>query len=201
PYTLSLHDALPICPPVVTVMGHVDHGKTSLLDYIRRANVVAGESGGITQHIGAYGVELSDGRNVAFLDTPGHAAVTAMRARGAEITDIVILGVAADDSVMPQTKEAISHATNAGVPIVLAINKIDLPGADPARIKQDLLQHEVVVEEYGGDVLAAEVSAKKGIGVDELLEKVLLQAEMLDLKANPNRPAQGTVVEAQLDVG
>ncbi len=188
-------------PPVVTVMGHVDHGKTSLLDYIRRTNVVAGESGGITQHIGAYMVELGDGRSIAFLDTPGHAAFTAMRARGAEVTDLVILVVAADDSVMPQTKEAISHAKNAGVPIVVAINKVDLAGADPNRIKQDLLQHEVVVEEYGGDVLAAEVSAKKGTGVDELLEKVLLQAELLDVKANPNRPAQGTVVEAQLDVG
>jgi translation initiation factor IF-2 len=188
-------------PPIVTVMGHVDHGKTSLLDYIRRTNVVAGESGGITQHIGAYHVELPDGRAISFLDTPGHAAFTAMRARGAEITDLVILVVAADDSVMPQTKEAISHAKNAGVPLIVAINKVDLPGADPNRIKQDLLQHEVVVEEFGGDVLSADVSAKKGTGVDELLEKVLLQAELLDLKANPDRPAQGTVVEAQLDVG
>ncbi|MGH7469999.1 MAG: translation initiation factor IF-2 [Longimicrobiales bacterium] len=188
-------------PPIVTVMGHVDHGKTSLLDYIRRTNVVAGESGGITQHIGAYHVALEDGRAVTFLDTPGHAAFTAMRARGAEITDLVILVVAADDSVMPQTKEAISHARNAGVPLIVAVNKIDLPGANPARIKQDLLQHGVVVEDFGGDVLSAEVSAKKGNGVEDLLEKILLQAEVLDLKANPSRTAQGTVVEAQLDPG
>ncbi|MGH8429701.1 MAG: translation initiation factor IF-2, partial [Solimonas sp.] len=188
-------------PPVVTIMGHVDHGKTSLLDYIRRTNVVAGESGGITQHIGAYHVALEDGRAITFLDTPGHAAFTAMRARGAEITDLVILVVAADDSVMPQTKEAISHAKNAGVPLIVAVNKVDLPGANPARIKQDLLQHGVVVEDFGGDVLATEVSARKGTGIEDLLEKVLLQAEVLDLKANPDRPAQGTVVEAQLDPG
>jgi translation initiation factor IF-2 len=188
-------------PPIVTIMGHVDHGKTSLLDYIRKTNVIAGESGGITQHIGAYHVDLQDGRAITFLDTPGHAAFTAMRARGAELTDIVVLVVAADDSVMPQTVEAISHAKNAGVPIIVAVNKIDLPGAEPGRIKQDLLKHGVVVEEFGGDVLAAEVSAKKGTGVDDLLEKILLQAEVLDLKANPHRPAQGTVVEAQLDVG
>jgi translation initiation factor IF-2 len=188
-------------PPIVTIMGHVDHGKTSLLDYIRKTNVIAGESGGITQHIGAYHVVLPDGRLITFLDTPGHAAFTAMRARGAELTDLVVLVVAADDSVMPQTIEAISHAKNAGVPIIVAVNKIDLPGAEPARIKQDLLQHGVVSEDFGGDVLAAEVSAKRGTGVPDLMEKILLQSEMLDLKANPDRPAQGTVVEAQLDVG
>ncbi len=188
-------------PPIVTVMGHVDHGKTSLLDHIRKTNVIAGESGGITQHIGAYSVGLPNGRSITFLDTPGHAAFTAMRARGAELTDIVILVVAADDSVMPQTVEAISHARNAGVPMIVAINKTDLPGADPGRIRQDLLQHEVVVEEFGGQVLSTEVSAKKGTGLDDLLDKVLLQAEMLDLTANPDRDAHGVVVEAQLDVG
>jgi translation initiation factor IF-2 len=188
-------------PPVVTVMGHVDHGKTSLLDYIRKTNVIAGEAGGITQHIGAYHVRLLDGRSITFLDTPGHAAFTAMRARGAELTDIVILVVAADDSVMPQTIEAISHAKNAGVPLIVAINKVDLPGADPAKIKRDLLQYDVVVEDFGGQVMSTEVSAKKGTGIDDLMEKVLLQAEVLDLKANPDRPARGTVVEAQIDVG
>ena len=188
-------------PPVVTVMGHVDHGKTLLLDRIRNTNVVAGESGGITQHIGAYHVELDDGRSLSFLDTPGHAAFTAMRARGADLTDIVILIVAADDSVMPQTIEAISHARNAGVPLVVAINKVDLPAANPMKVKQELLQHEVQVEDFGGSVLVAEVSAKTGDGIEDLLEKVLLQSEMLELKANPNRDAQGTVVEAQLDVG
>jgi translation initiation factor IF-2 len=188
-------------PPVVTVMGHVDHGKTSLLDYIRKTNVIAGESGGITQHIGAYHVKLDDGRSLTFLDTPGHAAFTAMRARGAEVTDIVILVVAADDSVMPQTVEAISHAKNAGVPLIVAINKVDLPAANATKVKQELLQHGVVVEDFGGDVLAAEVSAKKGTGIDDLLEKVLLQAEVQDRKANPDRPANGIVVEALLDVG
>jgi translation initiation factor IF-2 len=188
-------------PPVITVMGHVDHGKTSLLDYIRKANVIAGESGGITQHIGAYHVTLEDGRSMSFLDTPGHAAFTAMRARGAEVTDLVILVVAANDAVMPQTIEAISHAKNAGVPIVVAINKVDLPVADPMKVKQQLLQHGVMVEEFGGDVLAAEVSAKTGQGMAELMEKVLLQAEMMELSANPDRAAHGVVIEAQLDVG
>ncbi len=188
-------------PPVVTVMGHVDHGKTKLLDSIRDTNVVAGESGGITQHIGAYHVEVGGERSLTFLDTPGHAAFTAMRARGADVTDIVILVVAADDSVMPQTIEAISHARNAGVPIVVAINKMDLPAADAERVKQQLLNHEVTVEDFGGDVLVAPISARSGTGIDELLEKVLLQAELLELKANPNRPATGAVIEARLDVG
>ncbi len=188
-------------PPVVTVMGHVDHGKTSLLDHIRKTNVIAGESGGITQHIGAYHVTLDDGRSISFLDTPGHAAFTAMRARGADVTDVVILVVAADDAVMPQTVEAISHARNAGVPMIVAINKIDLPGANPDRVKQALLEHSVVVEEFGGDVLAQPVSAKTGQGLDELLDKVLLQAELLELKANPDREAHGIVIEAELDVG
>ncbi len=187
--------------PIVTVMGHVDHGKTSLLDYIRKTNVIAGEAGGITQHIGAYHVTLDDGRSLSFLDTPGHAAFTAMRARGAEVTDLVILVVAADDAVMPQTIEAISHAKNAGVPLVVAINKIDKPGANAGRVKQQLLEHEVVVEEFGGSVLDAEVSAKTGQGVGDLLDKVLLQSDLLELKANPNREAQGTVIEAQIDVG
>ena len=187
--------------PVVTVLGHVDHGKTLLLDRIRDTNVVAGEAGGITQHIGAYHVDVEGGRSITFLDTPGHAAFTAMRARGAEITDVVILVVAADDSVMPQTVEAISHAANAGVPVIVAINKIDLPAADSNRVKQGLLQHNINVEDFGGDVLAVDVSAKTGEGVEELLEKVVLQAEMLELKANPNRDAQGTVIEAQLDIG
>ena len=188
-------------PPVVTIMGHVDHGKTSLLDYIRKSNVVAGESGGITQHIGAYHVSLPANKSITFLDTPGHEAFTAMRARGAQVTDIVVLVVAADDQVMPQTVEAISHAKNAGVPMIVAINKIDLPGANPMKVKQDLLQHGVVLEQFGGTVLSSEVSAKKGTNIDSLLDQILLQAEILDLKANPNRAAAGAVVEAQLDPG
>jgi translation initiation factor IF-2 len=188
-------------PPVVTIMGHVDHGKTSLLDYIRKANIVAGEAGGITQHIGAYHVELPGGQKITFLDTPGHEAFTAMRARGAQVTDLVVLVVAADDQVMPQTIEAISHAKNAGVPLVVAVNKVDLPTANAQKTMQDLLQHNVVLEEFGGDVLSAPISAKTGEGVDVLLEKVLLQAELLDIKANPERRASGTVLEATLDPG
>ncbi|MBT8384162.1 MAG: translation initiation factor IF-2 [Bacteroidia bacterium] len=187
--------------PIVTVMGHVDHGKTSLLDYIRNTNVIGGESGGITQHIGAYGVTLSNGQKIAFLDTPGHEAFTAMRARGAQITDIVIVVIAADDSIMPQTKEAISHAQAAGVPIVFAINKIDKPDANPEKVKEELAQMNLLVEDWGGKVQSHDISAKTGQGVDELLEKVLLEAEMLELKANPNKNAIGTVVEAFLDKG
>ncbi len=194
-------DELAPRPPVVTIMGHVDHGKTSLLDYIRRANVVAGEAGGITQHIGAYHVQVTGGRQITFLDTPGHEAFTAMRARGAQVTDIVVIVIAADDQVMPQTIEAISHAKSAGVPIIIAINKIDLPTADIPKVKQELLQHEVVLEEFGGTVLYSEISAKKGTGVDDLLEQILLQADILELKASPGRRARGTVIEAQLDQG
>ena len=187
--------------PIVTVMGHVDHGKTSLLDYIRQTNVIAGEAGGITQHIGAYNVTLDDGRHVTFLDTPGHEAFTAMRARGAQVTDIAIIIVAADDDIMPQTKEAIAHATAANVPIVFAINKIDKPGANPDKIKEGLANMNFLVEEWGGKYQSQDISAKKGTGVDELLEKVLLEAEMLDLKANPNRKATGSVIESSLDKG
>ena len=185
--------------PIVAVMGHVDHGKTSLLDYIRKSNVIAGEAGGITQHIGAYNVKLDDGRHITFLDTPGHEAFTAMRARGAQVTDIAIIIVAADDNVMPQTKEAIAHATAAGVPIVFAINKVDKPAADPERIKQELAQMNFLVEDWGGKYQSQDISAKKGTGVPELMEKVLLEAEMLDLKANPNRKATGTIIESSLD--
>ena len=187
--------------PIVTVMGHVDHGKTSLLDYIRKTNVIAGEAGGITQHIGAYNVELPDGREITFLDTPGHEAFTAMRARGAQVTDIAIIIVAADDSVMPTTKEAIAHAQAANVPMVFAINKIDKPGANPDKIREDLANMNLLVEEWGGKYQCQEISAKKGIGVEELLEKVLLEAEMLDLKANPNRKASGSIIESSLDKG
>ncbi len=187
--------------PIVTVMGHVDHGKTSLLDYIRNTNVIAGEAGGITQHIGAYNVKLDDGRHVTFLDTPGHEAFTAMRARGAQVTDIAIIIVAADDDIMPQTKEAIAHATAANVPIVFAINKIDKPAANPEKIKEGLANMNFLVEDWGGKYQSQDISAKKGIGVSELLEKVLLEAEMLDLKANPNRKATGSIIESSLDKG
>lgn len=188
-------------PPIVTVMGHVDHGKTSLLDYIRKANVIAGEAGGITQHIGAYNVKLSDGRKITFLDTPGHEAFTAMRARGAKVTDLCIIIVAADDNVMPQTIEAINHASAAGVPMVFAINKIDKPAANPDKIKEELAGMNYLVEEWGGKYQSQDISAKKGIGVEELLEKVLLEAEMLDLKANPDRNATGSIIESSLDKG
>src|SRR5574344_1041739 len=187
--------------PIVTVMGHVDHGKTSLLDHIRNTNVIAGEAGGITQHIGAYGVTLKNGQKVTFLDTPGHEAFTAMRARGAQVTDIAIIIIAADDSVMPTTKEAIAHAQAAGVPMVFAINKIDKPGANPDKIREDLSQMNLLVEEWGGKYQCQEISAKKGVGVKDLLEKVLLEADMLDLKANPNRKAVGSIIESQLDKG
>ena len=196
----ELGEAVPRTP-IVTVMGHVDHGKTSLLDYIRKTNVIAGEAGGITQHIGAYEVELEDGRKITFLDTPGHEAFTAMRARGAKITDIAIIVVAADDKVMPQTVEAINHAQAAGVPIVFAINKIDKPGADPERIKSELAEMNLLVEDWGGKYQSQDISAKKGIGVEALLEKVLLEAELLDLKAHPERRGKGTVIESSLDKG
>ena len=187
--------------PIVTVMGHVDHGKTSLLDHIRNTNVIAGEAGGITQHIGAYSVTLKNGRKVTFLDTPGHEAFTAMRARGAQVTDLAIIIIAADDSVMPTTKEAIAHCQAAGVPMIFAINKIDKPGANPDRIREDLANMNLLVEEWGGKYQCQEISAKKGVGVDELLDKVLLEADMMDLKANPNRKATGTVIESSLDKG
>ena len=196
----SDEDLLPRAP-IITVMGHVDHGKTSLLDYIRKSNVIAGEAGGITQHIGAYNVQIENGKHITFLDTPGHEAFTAMRARGAKITDIAIIIIAADDNVMPQTKEAINHAMAAGVPIVFAINKVDKPAADPNRIKEELAQMNMLVEDWGGKYQSQEISAKKGIGVEELMEKVLLEAELLELKANPNRKATGSVIESTLDKG
>ena len=209
--TVDIEEAIQVLPdkeedlvfraPIVTVMGHVDHGKTSLLDYIRKENVIAGESGGITQHIGAYGVTLDNGQKIAFLDTPGHEAFTAMRARGAQVTDIAIIVVAADDDIMPQTKEAISHAQAAGVPIIFAINKIDKPNANPEKIKEKLAGMNLLVEDWGGKIQSHDISAKVGTGVKELLEKVLLEAELLDLKSNPNKAAQGTVVEAFLDKG
>ena len=197
----DLEEDLVTRPPIVTVMGHVDHGKTSLLDRIRNSNVIAGEAGGITQHIGAYSVELPSGRVMTFLDTPGHEAFTAMRARGAQVTDVVIITIAADDSVMPQTLEAINHAQAAGVPIVFAINKIDKETANPEKIKQELANMNILVEDWGGKYQSQEISAKKGINVEELLEKVLVESDLLELKANPNRRASGTVIESQLDKG
>ena len=188
-------------PPIITVMGHVDHGKTSLLDRIRDANVTEGEAGGITQHIGAYSLILKDGRKITFLDTPGHEAFTAMRARGAQVTDIAVIVVAADDAVMPQTKEAIAHAQAAGVPIVFAINKVDRDVSNPEKIKDQLAQENMLVEDWGGKIQSQEISAKTGMNVKELLDKVILEAEMLDLKANPDKKGSGTVVEASLDKG
>ncbi|NJK87856.1 MAG: translation initiation factor IF-2 [Bacteroidales bacterium] len=188
-------------PPIVTVMGHVDHGKTKLLDHIRKTNVIAGEAGGITQHIGAYGVELNDGRQITFLDTPGHEAFTAMRARGAQITDVAIIVVAADDGVMPQTVEAINHAQAAGVPMVFAINKVDKPEANPEKIKEELAKMNILVEDWGGKYQSQEISAKSGLNIDDLLEKVLLEAELLELKANFNKNAVGTIIESSLDKG
>ena len=187
--------------PIVTVMGHVDHGKTSLLDYIRKTNVIAGKAGGITQHIGAYHVQLEDGREITFLDTPGHEAFTAMRARGTQVTDVAIIIIAADDAVMPTTKEAIAHAQAANVPMVFAINKIDKPGANPDRVREELAAMNLLVEDWGGKYQCQEISAKKGLHVNDLLEKVLLEAEMLDLKANPNRKATGSIIESSLDKG
>lgn len=188
-------------PPIVTVMGHVDHGKTSLLDFVRSANVVSGEAGGITQHIGAYNVKFPNGKSITFLDTPGHEAFTAMRARGAKVTDVAIIVVAADDSIMPQTTEAINHAQAANVPMIFAINKIDKPGANPDKIREGLSQMNILVEEWGGKFQCQEVAAKFGKNVELLLEKVLLEAEMLNLKANPKKPASGTIVESKLDKG
>ena len=187
--------------PIITVMGHVDHGKTALRDYSRKANVIAGEAGGITQHIGAYNVQLPDGRRITFLDTPGHEAFTAMRARGAKITDLVIIIVAADDAIMPQTIEAINHAQAAGVPMVFAINKIDKPGANPDRLREHLANMHILAEDWGGTFQCQEISAKKGTNVDKLLEKVLLEADLLELKANPKRRAKGTIIESSLDKG
>src|SRR6476660_4989987 len=187
--------------PIVTIMGHVDHGKTSLLDYIRNASVVAGEAGGITQHIGAYQVKLPNGKDITFLDTPGHEAFTAMRARGAKVTDIAVIVIAADDAIMPQTREAISHAQAAGVPMIFAVNKIDKDGANPQKIYEQLSQMNLLVEEWGGKYQSQEISAKQGLNVDLLREKILLEAELLELKANPNREASGTIIEASLDKG
>ena len=187
--------------PIVTIMGHVDHGKTSLLDYIRSSKVVAGEAGGITQHIGAYEVELPNGKHITFLDTPGHEAFTAMRARGAKVTDIAVIVIAADDAIMPQTKEAISHAQAADVPMIFAINKIDKEGSNPEKIREQLAGMNLLVEEWGGKYQSQELSAKTGLNVDSLLEKILLEAELLDLKANPDKEAGGTIIEATLDKG